>query len=48
MTPRPPVDKRLQNIEQGISEIKDKLDRFPNFPDISRPYPDNTEEFDDE
>ena len=45
---RPKVDSRLQNIEKGILEIKDKLDKFPNFPDIHRPYADNSEEFDDE
>ncbi len=30
------------------SSIFSKLDNFPNFPDIKRPYPDNTEDFDDE
>ena len=25
-----------------------KLDKFPNIPDLSRPYLGNTEEFDDE
>ena len=25
-----------------------KLDKFPDFPDLPRPHPDNEEEFDDE
>ena len=28
--------------------IFSKLDKFPNFPDIPRPHPDNSEDFDDE
>ena len=31
-----------------IPFIFSKLDKFPNFPDIHRPYPGNSEEFDDE
>ena len=31
-----------------MTPIFSKFDKFPDLPDITRPYPDNEEDFDDE